>query len=86
MFTGLPLLDKLTEMGLNDSGTIRSFRTKQCPINLIALKKKQRDVYESYVSNSAVLVYFVFGWEGRRGKTRIFQQLFYNYLDNFDEV
>lgn len=49
-------MDKLTEMGLYGSGTIRSNRTKQCPIDLVALKKKPRGVYESYVSDSAVLV------------------------------
>jgi len=50
-FTGLPLLEKLSEMGLYGTGTIRSNRTKKCPINLAAMKKK-----ESYVSYSGILV------------------------------
>ncbi|XP_060863589.1 piggyBac transposable element-derived protein 3-like [Metopolophium dirhodum] len=52
-FTGLPLLEKLSEMGLYGTGTIRSNRTKKCPINLAAMKKKERGSYESYVSDSA---------------------------------
>ncbi|KAL4153014.1 hypothetical protein QTP88_000847 [Uroleucon formosanum] len=55
-FTGLPLLEKLSEMGLYGTGTIRSNRTKKCPINLVAMKKIKRDSYESYVSDSGILV------------------------------
>lgn len=55
-FTGLPLLEKLSEMGLYGTGTIRSNRTKKCPINLVAIKKKERGSYESFVSDSGILV------------------------------
>lgn len=55
-FTGLPLLEKLSEMGLYGTGTIRSNRTKKCPINLVAMKKIKRGSYESYVSDSGILV------------------------------
>jgi DNA excision repair protein ERCC-6 len=55
-FTGLTLLEKLSEMDLYGTGTIRSNRTKKCPINLAAMKKKERGSYESYVSDSGILV------------------------------
>lgn len=42
-------------MGLYGTGTIRLNRTNKCLIDLVAVKKKRS--YESYVSDSAVLVY-----------------------------
>lgn len=41
-FTGLPLLEKLSE-----TGTIRSNRTKKCSINLVSTRKKKKEVHMS---------------------------------------
>ena len=41
-FTGLPLLDKLTEIGDFGTGTIRENRTEKCPIETPKEMKKER--------------------------------------------
>jgi len=45
-------------MGLYRTGTIGSNRTKKYPINLVAMKTIERGSYESYVSNSGILVWY----------------------------
>ena len=56
-FTGLPLLEKLTEMGHGGTGTIRENRTEKCPLSgAKAMKKTTRGNMQMRTSSNLVIV------------------------------